>query len=116
MNAHGAYGCRTSSGAGKVLYSIIKYLGRLESRVEWSWKMQQLNMVDWCIQERQTTAGWLERMKRCVGIEGRACTEPVEVSADLKNLVLHKMLKTLRGARPYSIAPGKIFEIDFFHI
>ena len=78
--------------------------------------MQQLNMVDWCIQERQTTAGWLERMKRCVGIEGRACTEPVEVSADLKNLVLHKMLKTLRGARPYSIAPGKIFEIDFFHI
>ncbi|KAG2579456.1 uncharacterized protein LOC120678764 [Panicum virgatum] len=97
---------RTSSGAGRVLYSIIKYLGRLESRVEWSWKMQQLNMVDWCIQERQTTAGWLERMKRCVGIEGRACTKPVEVSADLKNLVLHKMLKTLRGARPYSIAPG----------
>jgi hypothetical protein len=34
-------------------------------------------------------------MKRRVGIEGRACTKPVEVSADLKNLVLHKMLQTL---------------------
>ncbi|RLN29141.1 hypothetical protein C2845_PM05G17550 [Panicum miliaceum] len=86
---------RTSSGGGRVLYIIIKYLGRLESRVEWSGKMQQLNMVDWCVQERQTTAGWLERMKRRVGIEGRACTKPVEVSADLKNLVLHKMLQTL---------------------
>lgn len=96
-NAHGRlYGCRTSSGAGRVLYSIIKYLGRLESRVVWSGKMQQLNMVDWCIQERQT-AGWLERMMRRVGIEGRASTKPVKVSADLKNLVLHKMLETLRA-------------------
>ncbi|PUZ67143.1 hypothetical protein GQ55_3G409300 [Panicum hallii var. hallii] len=87
----------TSSVAGRVLYSIIKYLRPLESRVEWSGKMQQLNMVDWFIQERQTTAGWLERMKRRVGIEGRACTKPVEVSADLKNLVLHKMLQTLHA-------------------
>ncbi|PVH62926.1 hypothetical protein PAHAL_3G431200 [Panicum hallii] len=85
----------TSSVADSVLYSIIKCLSRVESRVEWSGKMQQLNMVDWCIQERQTTAGWLEWMKRRVGIEGRACTKPVEVSADLKNLVLHKMLQTL---------------------
>ncbi|XP_040380317.1 uncharacterized protein LOC102716220 [Oryza brachyantha] len=69
-------------------YNIVRHL-RPEGRVEWSRKLQQFNMVDWCFREKQ--AGWLERTMRCVGIE-RACTSPVHVSADLKKVLLDKML------------------------
>uniref|UniRef100_A0A0D9XUU2 DUF4220 domain-containing protein n=1 Tax=Leersia perrieri TaxID=77586 RepID=A0A0D9XUU2_9ORYZ len=75
-----------------ILYNILKHLCP-ESRVKWSGKLQQYNMIDKCIQ--QTQAGRLEQMMHRVGIERGPCTKPVKVSADVKKLILGKILAEL---------------------
>uniref|UniRef100_A0A0E0MHR6 DUF4220 domain-containing protein n=1 Tax=Oryza punctata TaxID=4537 RepID=A0A0E0MHR6_ORYPU len=71
---------------------LRKHLHRESSRIEWSGELQQYNMIDECIHEKQA-GRQLERVMRRVGIERACSTKPVKVSADVKRLILDKMLK-----------------------
>lgn len=83
-----AFGCRFLPCADPVMYTIVSR--RESSRVEWSGKLQQHNMIDGCNQERR--AGQLKRTMRRVGIE-RDCIKPVKVSTELKKVLFDKMLQ-----------------------
>uniref|UniRef100_A0A0D9W2E3 DUF4220 domain-containing protein n=1 Tax=Leersia perrieri TaxID=77586 RepID=A0A0D9W2E3_9ORYZ len=72
-----------------VLLFIVRHLSR-QSRVEWSVKLPQYNMINTCKRENQ--AGPLERMARCIGIE-RGYTTHVVVSPDVKNVLLDQLLE-----------------------
>lgn len=72
-----------------MLLIIVRRLGR-KSRVEWSGKLPQYNMIGACIRENQ--AGTRDRMMRRVGIE-RDYTPHAVVSPALKKVLLDHLLE-----------------------
>ncbi|KAF8694229.1 hypothetical protein HU200_038363 [Digitaria exilis] len=72
-----------------LLLIIVRRLGR-KSRVEWSGKLHQYNMIGACIRENQEGTG--DRMMRCLGIE-RDYTPPAVVSPASKKVLLDHLLE-----------------------
>lgn len=75
-----------------VLRAIVRRL-RPESRVEWSGKLPQHNMIDACIRDNQ--AGLVDQMMRRIGIErdGFDTTQVVVVSTEVKTVLLGQLLE-----------------------
>ncbi|XP_066359897.1 uncharacterized protein [Miscanthus floridulus] len=73
-----------------MLLIIARRLGR-ESRVEWSGKLPQYNMIGACIREKQAGGTW-DKMMLCIGIE-RDYTTQVVVSPEVKMVLLDRLLE-----------------------
>ncbi|EEE68020.1 hypothetical protein OsJ_25991 [Oryza sativa Japonica Group] len=105
-----------------VIFSIVK-LVHPESKPQWSQKLAQYNLIIGCIKQKRAAAGscLLKCMKRVIGIQPSTMTH-VDISHELKKLVLDKLLQVLisdsiqrAGFMSAVLAWHIATDISFFH-